>query len=258
MGFACDFTAVEILKLLGYTTPVGKDTLIRAEQEKNRKLPPLLFEFLSLAENCPLLATADLWTTNLDSFCLFYEEIQELIDEDREYWAKNPGDYTDNEFFQFSQLPREQWESRVPNFLLIGSDYGAGVVQFGIRLADGKQEDPPVYVNHECDSLSDWRLWRAHLSAFLMEILCDALCCGEYHTASRALEKTGWAAQNLCLEDLPKSLKDNSDLFRWKSTYGADAVCGCAYNEEEQTLLAVRLDKGDPENFCGMQYQKRL
>lgn len=91
MDFRYDFTAIEILKLLGYTTPVGKENLICAEQEKHLKLPSILFEFWSLAENCPLLSTADLWTTNLDSLCLLYEQIQEIIDEDKEYWDE--GDY---------------------------------------------------------------------------------------------------------------------------------------------------------------------
>ena len=43
MSFRYDLTAVEILKLLGYTEPVGKDTLLQAEREKNLKLPPALF-----------------------------------------------------------------------------------------------------------------------------------------------------------------------------------------------------------------------
>lgn len=37
MSFRYDLTAVEILKLLGYTEPVGKDTLLQAEREKNLK-----------------------------------------------------------------------------------------------------------------------------------------------------------------------------------------------------------------------------
>lgn len=254
MDFRYDFTAIEILKLLGYTTPVGKENLTHAEQEKQLKLPSVLFEFWSLAQNCPLLSTADIWTTNLDSLCLLYEEIQEIIDEDKEYWDK--GDYTDNEYFQLYKLPKEQWESCVPDFLLIGSDYGAGVVQFGIRLSDLKQADPPVYVNHECDSLSDWRLWEKHLSDFLMQVLCDALCCGEYQTAERALQKAGWAAHKLHREDLSEGNLDMSAMLKWRSTYGADAVCGCVYREEEQTLLAARLDKGDRNHFFGMKYTK--
>ena len=44
MSFRYDLTAVDILKLLGYTEPVGKEALLRAEREKNLKLPPALFE----------------------------------------------------------------------------------------------------------------------------------------------------------------------------------------------------------------------
>ena len=54
MSFQYDLTAVEILKLLGYTEPVGKDALLQAEREENLKLPPALFEFWSLAADCPL------------------------------------------------------------------------------------------------------------------------------------------------------------------------------------------------------------
>ena len=54
MSFRYDLTAVEILKLLGYTEPVGKDTLLQAEREKNLKLPPALFEFWSLAADSTL------------------------------------------------------------------------------------------------------------------------------------------------------------------------------------------------------------
>ena len=62
MSFRYDLTAVEILKLLGYTEPVGKDTLLQAEREKNLKLPPALFEFWSLAADSTLFETADIWT----------------------------------------------------------------------------------------------------------------------------------------------------------------------------------------------------
>ena len=48
MSFRYDLTAVDILKLLGYTEPVGKNALLQAEHDKGIKLPPALFEFWSL------------------------------------------------------------------------------------------------------------------------------------------------------------------------------------------------------------------
>ena len=57
MSFRYDLTAIEILRLLGYTEPVGEAALLKAEQEKNLKLPPALFEFWSLAADSPLFKT---------------------------------------------------------------------------------------------------------------------------------------------------------------------------------------------------------
>ena len=125
MSFRYDLTAIEILRLLGYTEPVGKDVLLKAEQEKNLKLPPALFEFWSLAADSPLFKTADIWTKKRDFFWLSYDSIQEWIDSEKEYWEKAPQKYADNEYYQLSKLPREQWGSRVENYLQIVSDYGA-------------------------------------------------------------------------------------------------------------------------------------
>ena len=62
MGFQYDWSAPDLLRRLGFTSPVGKEALTRAEEENGLKLPPPLFEFLSLAADCPLLSTADIWT----------------------------------------------------------------------------------------------------------------------------------------------------------------------------------------------------
>ena len=62
MSFRYDLTAIDILKLLGYTEPVGRDALLKTECEKNLKLPPILFEFWSLAADSPLFKTADIWS----------------------------------------------------------------------------------------------------------------------------------------------------------------------------------------------------
>lgn len=128
MGFNYNLTAAQILQELGYKDPVAKEALIQQQQEKNIRLPSVLFEFLCLASDCPLLATADIGTESQAPFSTLYEEIQEMIDEDQEYWEEHPDDPDNSEYYQYYKLPREQWESRVPDYLLIGSDYGAGVV----------------------------------------------------------------------------------------------------------------------------------
>ena len=40
------------------------------------------------------------------------------------------------------------------------------------------------------------------------------------------------------------------------SDFGADAVCGCAYDEENNLLVAAKIDKGDSRNCRIMAYRK--
>ena len=93
-----------------------------------------------------------------------------------------------------------------------------------------------------------------HLSDFLMRSICDVLCCGEYDTAARVLEKMGWLVDEVYQEDFPTL--DMDALLKQRSEYGADAVCGCAYDEEKQLLLAAKIDKADSRNSRIMIYRK--
>ena len=255
MSFRYDLAAVDILKLLGYTEPVGKEALLRAEREKNLKLPPALFEFWSLAADSPLFKTADIWTKKRDFFWFSYDSIQEWIDSDKEYWDKAPQEYADNEYYQFYKLPREKWGSRVENYLQIGSDFGAGISKSGIRLNEIGQDDPPVYILIEEDTLTEWNVLDDHLSDFLMRSICDVLCCGEYDTAARVLKKMGWAVEEAHQEDV--SALDMNALLKRRSEYGADAVCGCAYDGEKRLLIAARIDRADSRNCRIMAYTRR-
>lgn len=256
MRFQYNLTASDLLKQLGYTNVVKNNSIKKEEttcleQDKNLKLPPVLSEFLNLAKDCPLLSTADVYT-NFEQLRFLYDDIQEWIDYDTEYWEKNPEKYKENEYFQLSKLPKEQWEIYVPNYLIIGSDYAAVVVQFGIRLSDIQQDNPPVYMNHECDSIFDWQLFDETVSDFLIRTLCDVLCCTYYNTASHILKEAGWTFRKLSKEDLSKQIDDMSAMLRCKSKY---TVYGCAYSKEENRLLTVRFDK-DNSNFDSMEYQK--
>lgn len=254
MGFQYDLTATGILKLLGYVEPTGQDILLQMEREKNLKLPPALFEFWSLAVDSPLFRTADIWTEKKNFFWFSYDDIQEWIDSEKEYWENAPQEYDDDEYYQLYKLPEEQWGSRVPNYLQIGSDCGAGVVTFGIRLDEIRQDDPPVYMLHEADSLADWKIIDEHLSDFLMRCVCDVLCCGEYETAVDVLKKMGWVCNEAYQEDFP--VLDMDALLRQRSEYGADAVCGCAYDEEKNLLIAAKIDRADSRNSKIMTYRK--
>ena len=253
MSFRYDLTAVDILKLLGYTELVGKDALLQAEHGKDIKLPSALFEFWSLAADCPLFETADIWTKKRDFFWFTYDSIQEWIDSKKEYWEKAPHKYADNEYYQLYKLPKEKWKSRVLNYLQIGSDYGAGIIKFGICLDEIGQGNPPVYMLIEGSSLADWK-FDDNLSDFLMSSVCDVLCCGEYDTAVDVLEEMGWISEEAYQENFPAL--DMDALLKQKSMYGADAVCGCAYDDEENLLVSVKIDKADSRNSKIMVYRK--
>lgn len=255
MGFRYDLTAAELLSRLGWGEPAGEKLLAQAEAESGLKVPAVLREFLCLAAGCPLLETSDLWTKRPERLFTLYGEIQDTISHSRKYWEENPEEGESSDWVQFWKLPQERWGELTENYLLIGSDYGAGVVQFGIRTADLEEADPPVYWNHECDPITDWKLWDKSVSDFLMRTLCDVLCCGEYGTAERVLKKAGWTARKLRRSDLPGLGCGGSAMLRWASTYGADAVCGYGYDEEARRLAVIREDRENEDFFCGMEYR---
>ena len=141
----------------------------------------------------------------------------------------------------------------VLNYLQIGSDYGAGIIKFGICLDEIEQENPPVYMLIEGSSLADWK-FDDNLSDFLMRSVCDVLCCGEYDTAVDVLEEMGWISEEAYQENFPTL--DMDALLKQKSMYGADAVCGCAYDDEENLIVSVKVDKADSRNSKIMVYRK--
>lgn len=68
------------------------------------------------------------------------------------------------------------------------------------------------------------------------------------------MKKSGWIAAEVRQEDFPSL--DMDALLKNKSMYGADAVCGCAYNEARNLLIAAKIDKGDSRNCRMMAYRK--
>lgn len=248
MAIKYDLTAIEMLRLLGYTEPVGKMRLEEFEKENNVKLPSLLLEFLSLAWDNSLFSTADIWTTESPFLFFFYEEIEEEIEERKEEWEENPEDCAEDEYFQLFQMPKEQWISHVSNYLEIGSDYAAGVVNFGIRTEDLTQENPPVYMLHEeADSLTDWKILDNSLLDYFMRVLCDVLVCVEYDTAKRVLQKAGWSFYEYDnLEETQQQLSqrriDLSAMKKYSSLYDVDEFYRCCYDEEEKILFVIGND----------------
>ena len=200
MGIRYDLSAAEIVKQLGYEKNTGRKALDQLMKEKSISLPNVYQQFMEVATNCPMLETSDLWVGKMVPFVMkpyfLYEEIEEKIKDQKETWKTDPKKHKDNPYYLLSRLPKEQWPSQSCDYLEIGSDYGAGIVTFGIRKDDLEKEDPPVYMNHEADPITSWTMPYEKLSEFLLEIVLTALACIDYPTAQEALEENGWTWLN--------------------------------------------------------------
>ncbi len=161
-----------------------------------------------------------------------YESIAESIDEDVGYWAEHAEEWADSEYYSFAQLPQSEWFTLVPNYLKIGSDYAAGIVEFAILEADLGQENPPVYMHHEADDERTWKRFSDTLSSFLMYILCAVLSCETYETAQEVLEDEGWEYIEC---DKPENIGRQYDFIQ-----GLSVACG--YDAETNTILSVLED----------------
>jgi len=271
MAVQYDLSAAGILKMLGCTEPVGREgweeqrkeyhdswpmdktRMEIFDEEYHQKIPTILYDFLCLANDHPLFETADVWAAGQCCFPYFsYEEIEERIEEDQEHWEEAPEEYEDDEYYQLSQIPREQWKEHVPNYLQIGSDYAAGVVNFGICETDLEKEDPPVYYWNEDSSIKDWRVITNTLSDFLGGIVCDILSGAEYSTAQEFLEEEegGWEFRESKYnseEEIKKQLAqkqiDLSAMRKYPSFYGADDFYRICADEDAGTLYLVQNDK---------------
>ncbi|MCI8808617.1 MAG: hypothetical protein HFF84_00585 [Oscillibacter sp.] len=167
-------TAAEILKRLGFQEPVGREYLNALKQECGIPLPRVYEEFMEVADNCLLLSTSDIWPGQMIPFeqrpCLLYSRLSEAE-------KAQTGDY-----------------------LEIGSDYGAGIVTFGIRVEDLEQEDPPVYLQHEAEPVTQWRIAYEKLSGFLQEAVLNALALVDYGTAEEQAGGYGWEYTDYLME----------------------------------------------------------
>ncbi|MDE7275159.1 MAG: SMI1/KNR4 family protein [Lachnospiraceae bacterium] len=260
-----DLSAIDMVKILGCTRPPSREEwedlrkrynpslpmdmtrLERFQEEYHQTIPPMLYEFLRLANDHPLFETADIWAAGSCLPYFSYEDIEEQIEEDRDYWEETPEDRAEDEYYQLSQIPREQWKESVLNYLYIGSDYAAGVVNFGICETDLDREDPPVYYLHEAGSVKDWKVIADTLSDFLGGIVCDMLAGVQYTTAKDYLEKRGWefiesgysSGEELC-NQLAQRQIDLSAMKKYPSFYGTDATyCLCADEEAGRLYLTV-------------------
>lgn len=131
MAMNYDLSALELLQILGCEPA--------ADYEADERLPKLLNDFLSRIYENPLFETADIWQDGMAYFS--YESIAESIDEDAGYWAEHAEEWADSEYYSFAELPQSEWSTLVPNYLKIGSDYAAGIVEFAILEADLGADD---------------------------------------------------------------------------------------------------------------------
>jgi len=190
------------------------------------------------------MKTSDIWCVPYFS----YVDIEERIEEDKEYWEENPDECEGDEFYEFSQIPVEKWPERVADYLQFGSDYAAGVINFGICIHDLEKDNPPVYYLNEDNSICDWELLNDSLSEFLTGIVGDVLSCNDYSTAINVLKTNGWDYQfteYATSEDAKKELsKCNIDYSAMKQSkaYGRELTYSSCYDDENNVLYFIKTD----------------
>ena len=151
-----NLSAIEIMKFLGYCEPVGREKIKAFEQANQMILPESYRNFMELADGCPMLDTGDIWNS-IDRIYFYYDSLNERILDECVLWDENPEAYQKDELYQLSQIPKEEWKTKVPNVLEIGSDYGGGIVMFGIAPDTMQEKNPPLYFQHEVDPCTLWR-----------------------------------------------------------------------------------------------------
>ncbi len=217
-------TAIDILKILKLPSTGYRAMLEKYAEEKGIKLPDFLCDFIDMTAGSSLFSTADVWT----GLPVLYSELLE----------RNEG-----------EVPKELEEH-----LLIGSDCGAGVAVFGIKMEDLNKENPPVYIHIEGNDANDWQCLFDSVSEFLMTCLCDVLACVNYDTATRELEKSGFRYQKLQDKDkiqdyLTQRGMAAKNVPKYKSIYGTAAQYSCFYEKDLEELVIVRSDEGEQELY---------
>lgn len=247
MSVIYDLAAIEILRLLGLKETVEKARLEAFEHENKQKLPRILLDFLSVAMEQSLFSTADIYTDS-SGLSYFYEWMEEEIEERWEDWEECPEECSEDPYFLFSQIPKEQWADHVSDYLLIGSDYGVGVVSFGIRKEDLSEDNPAVYVLNEAEPLTEWKIYYDTLEGFLMYIVCDILACRNYSTAQRVLKNIRWnhcdyGSQEQLKQDLLERNIHLSEMKKYRSQFEDDVCYRCCYDQGEKVLYLIQDEK---------------
>lgn len=245
MSVNYNLTAVQVLEILGYNKPSG-DTMIKEfEHVYNLKMPVSLSSFLRIAYECPMLSTFDLKVSGSPGF--LYEEIEMIIEERKEEWEEDPEWCAEDGYYNYSQIPKESWHEYTKDYLILGSDYGAGVVTYGICKDDMDKEDPPLYLLFEDNEPAGWELFSDTLSSFLMMQICYVLLGIEYDTAKRVLIENGWNYRLYEGEEAVEKINvmgiDIQEAKKQLSWDDRELICG--YDNRNKALFIVsNNDKG--------------
>ena len=253
MSFNYNLTVTEILEKMGYTK--SSDNIL-SDQQKGIVLPAVLNDFLSYAITTNLFYTSDVWVQTRSLIRFLYDDIEENIEDEKEYWEKDKSAAKKSEYYKFYKLPKDKWKDIVPNYLLIGSDFSSGEIEFGICITDLDQNDPPVYMHHESDSIRKWIHYTDSVSEFLMLVFCDALPCEMYDTVMDTLEEDGWDNKILSVDELNSYEIDLNSIKKYPSFYDGNALVGCAYDEDNHILLFVKFDEHNGEVLDSIAYSK--
>ncbi len=250
-----DLSAAGILRRLGFGQPVHTEWLEKLKQ--TYPLPKVYEEFLTLAANCPVLGTSDLWTGKMAHGMsaphgTFFDQLQEEISDRTGRWRTPPTQY-ESALLALAPLPREQWPLK--DYLLIGSDYACGVAVFGIRAEDLSQNDPPVWQHTDWSEFSDWKIESETVSDFLRRALFEALAGVDYDTAGDALEKMGWRCEEYFDPEAgdwatPKTvLKQQGISYRKLKKYPSQVInegpVFCCYDEVRNVFFVGSSEDGE-------------
>lgn len=248
-----NLSALEILNFLGYCEPVGAKSLSAFETTNHITLPKTYRDFMEAAYCCPMLETSDIWT-DADKLYWYYDALKERIEDECEAWEEDPQEYAEDALYQLSKQPEEAWKDTVLNYLAFGSDYGAGIVTFGLSPELMDEPDPPLFWQHEANPLTMWTPAPngEHLSDFLLDVVLNTLAMMDYETAEEALEELGWEYTELSLEEpfsdcINAAGIDLSQVKKFGHGSCIDFNLFCCCDEENKILYVGQIGIGDYE-----------
>lgn len=205
------------------------------EKKYNIILPEIFKRFMCSSNE--MLKTADVWDYSKEqSFYFLYDWINIIIKESDEIIS------ADSEYFSFADSPVSEWSNFVDDYMMIGSDYAAGIVYFGIKKTDLNMDNPPVYMYHEANNITQWNLMYNNLSDYFLTVVCDAVLCECYSTAKKVLINYNWNYEiyDTGLQKILNKYQIKIDNLRKLSSMyrtSADDWFSCCYDSDRKVLF---------------------